>query len=65
MKRQITFKSALCVFITFMYNVGWAQVPMSENDVIASDGTLRFYRLAIPVTRSAYEQDLGSSYDNV
>ena len=32
---------------------------------ISGDGTMRFYRLAIPVTKSAYEQDLGSSSDKV
>lgn len=34
-------------------------------DALPGDGTLRFYRLAIPVTLSAYENDLGESYDRV
>ncbi|MBQ2123501.1 MAG: family 20 glycosylhydrolase [Bacteroidaceae bacterium] len=34
-------------------------------DALPGDGTLRFYRLAIPVTESAYEQDLKGSKDNV
>ena len=34
-------------------------------DALPGDGTLRFYRLAIPVTKSAYEQDLDSNNDKV
>lgn len=32
---------------------------------IPSDNTLRYYRLAIPVTRSAYAEDLDGDYNNV
>ncbi len=38
---------------------------VTSADALPGDGTLRFYRLAIPVTESAYEEDLGSSYDKV
>ncbi|MBR5847493.1 MAG: family 20 glycosylhydrolase [Bacteroidaceae bacterium] len=38
---------------------------VTSADALPGDGTLRFYRLAIPVTKSAYEQDLESSNDNV
>ena len=34
-------------------------------DALPGDGTLRFYRLAIPVTKSAYEEDLDSNKDKV
>jgi sialidase-1 len=34
-------------------------------DALPGDGTLRFYRLAIPVTQSAYETDLDSDNDKV
>ena len=38
---------------------------VTSADALPGDGTLRFYRLAIPVTKSAYEEDLESSYDKV
>ena len=38
---------------------------VTSADALPGDGTLRFYRLAIPVTESAYEEDLGGSYDRV
>ena len=38
---------------------------VTSVDALPGDGTLRFYRLAIPVTKSAYTEDLGESYDNV
>lgn len=38
---------------------------VTSVDALPGDGTLRFYRLAIPVTLSAYQEDLGESYDNV
>ena len=38
---------------------------VTSTDALPGDGTLRFYRLAIPVTKSAYDEDLGSSYDKV
>ena len=40
-------------------------VEVTTEDALPGDGTLRFYRLAIPVTLSAYTEDLGKSYDNV
>ena len=44
---------------------GGDDIEVSTEDALPGDGTLRFYRLAIPVTMSAYTEDLGSSYDNV
>ena len=38
---------------------------VTSADALPGDGTLRFYRLAIPVTESAYEQDLESNNDKV
>ena len=38
---------------------------VTSADALPGDGTLRFYRLAIPVTKSAYEQDLESNNDKV
>ena len=37
----------------------------SAVEVIPGDNVLRYYRLALPVTVSAFEQDLGSDYGNV
>ncbi len=34
-------------------------------DALPGDGTMRFYRLAIPVTKSAFENDLESNNDKV
>ncbi|MBQ5908811.1 MAG: exo-alpha-sialidase, partial [Bacteroidaceae bacterium] len=38
---------------------------VTSADALPGDGTLRFYRLAIPVTKSAFDTDLGGSYDRV
>lgn len=65
MKQQTILKSTLCFLIAIMCSAVWAQASVSGDNTIAEDGTLRFYRLAIPVTKSAYEQDLGSSNDKV
>ena len=37
----------------------------SVSGSIPSDNTLRYYRLAIPVTRTAYVEDLDEDYNNV
>ena len=37
----------------------------SSAETIPGDNVLRFYRLAIPVTKSAYEEDLESHYNTV
>ena len=41
------------------------QSESTVPDALPGDGVLRFYRLAIPVTRSAYEQDLDGDYNKV
>lgn len=51
--------------MALMCSVTWAQTSTSKGDALAGDGMLRFYRLAIPVTWSAYEQDLGGDYKQV
>ena len=38
---------------------------VTSADALPGDGTLRFYRLAIPVTASAYAEDLDSNNDKV
>ena len=42
-----------------------ANVRSTASNSIPSDNTLRYYRLAIPVTRSAYVEDLDEDYNNV
>ena len=37
----------------------------SAEEAIPGDNVLRFYRLAIPVTKSAFEEDLNSDYCTV
>ena len=37
----------------------------SAGEVIPGDNVLRYYRLALPVTVSAFKQALGSDYGNV
>ena len=38
---------------------------ITSMDALPGDGVLRFYRLAIPVTKSAFECDLDGNYENV
>ncbi len=42
-----------------------ANVRSTASSSIPSDNTLRYYRLAIPVTHSAYVEDLDENYNNV
>ena len=50
--------------ILFFFILGTGLVSAQENN-IPGDNVLRYYRLAIPVTLSAYEQDLNSDYSAV
>lgn len=52
------------VILFFFFLLGTGLVSAQENN-IPGDNVLRYYRLAIPVTLSAYEQDLNSDYDAV
>ena len=65
MNRPTILRNALCLLMALMCSVTWAQTSTSKGDALAGDGMLRFYRLAIPVTWSAYEQDLGGDYKQV
>ena len=45
--------------------VSVAQTRGVAKDAIPGDNTLRYYRLALPVTVSAFEEDFAGDYDNV
>ena len=49
----------------FGQDFGSTDTRASVSGSIPSDNTLRYYRLAIPVTYSAYVEDLGEDYNNV
>jgi hypothetical protein len=51
------------IIIFFLFAISLS--VCAQEGRIPGDNVLRFYRLAIPVTRSAYEEDLGSDYNNV
>lgn len=55
----------LSVFNTLGQDQMLVNTRASVSDIIPSDNTLRYYRLAIPVTRSAYVEDLDENYNNV
>ena len=64
MNSRNILKAILFLFIITSTSLStWAKVPI--NDALPGDNTLRFYRLAIPVTKSAYEQDLENNMDMV
>ena len=63
MKKQSLLKALLCLLIGIVCQPTWAET--TNQDALPGDGILRFYRLAIPVTKSAYEKDLDSSNDKV
>lgn len=49
----------------FLFTATMAQTRGVANNAIPGDNNMRYYRLALPVTVSAYQQDLGSDYNNV
>lgn len=55
----------LSAFNTFGQDLMSVNTRASVFGSIPSDNTLRYYRLAIPVTRSAYVEDLDEDYNNV
>ena len=55
----------LSAFNTFGQDLMSVNTRASVSGSIPSDNTLRYYRLAIPVTRSAYVEDLDEDYNNV
>lgn len=44
---------------------GVARVRSAVDNAIPGDNVLRFYRLALPVTNSAFEDDFGADYNEV
>ena len=56
---------AVFVFCLFFVAFATAQTRGVAKDAIPGDNNMRYYRLALPVTVSAYQQDLGSDYNNV
>ena len=58
--RTILFAVAL-----FGFAFAGAQTRAVVNNAIPSDNMLRYYRLALPVTVSAFEEDFGRDYNKV
>ena len=56
------FAFALCLFCVAFAT---AQTRAVVNNAIPGDNNLRYYRLALPVTVSASENDFGGDYNNV
>lgn len=52
-------------FLMFVVTLATAQTRGVAQNAIPGDNNIRYYRLALPVTVSAYQQDLGSDYNNV
>ena len=53
------------VFLTMGMSVVANDARQTVYDAIPGDGILRYYRLALPITRSAFEQDLESDMEQV
>ena len=56
--------------LVFLFSLFWiafatAQTRGTAKDAIPGDNNLRYYRLALPVTLSAFQNDHDSDYDNV
>ena len=58
---RLKFTILLCILFAF----ATAQTRGVAQNAIPGDNNMRYYRLALPVTVSAYQQDLGSDYNNV
>ena len=52
-------------FLMFIATFATAQTRGVAQSAIPGDNNIRYYRLALPVTVSAFEQDLGSDYNKV
>ena len=55
----------LSVSNIFGQDFGSIDTRASVSNSIPGDNTMRYYRLAIPVTRTAYVEDLDENYNNV
>ena len=53
---------AVCMFLVAFAT---AQTRAVVNNAIPGDNSMRYYRLALPVTVSAFQYDLNSDYNNV
>ena len=62
MKHIRIFILTICLFVVALAT---AQTRGVADGAIPGDNKLRYYRLALPVTVSAFEEDLGSDYNNV
>ena len=58
-------KFAVVAFLLFVATLATAQTRAVVNNAIPGDNNLRYYRLALPVTASAFQEDFGSDYNNV
>ena len=58
MRRQF-----VCLMLALIGCIAYANSKTDETATLPGDGVLRFYRLAIPITESAFECDLDSDYD--
>ena len=52
-------------FTLFLLSFATAQTRGVANNAIPGDNTMRYYRLALPITLSAFQQDLESDYNKV
>ena len=62
---MVKIRFTLLAFLLFVVTLATAQTRGVAKDAIPGDNNLRYYRLALPVTVSAYQQDFGSDYNNV
>ena len=58
-------RGAVFAFFMFVVTLAAAQTRGVAKDAIPGDNNVRYYRLALPVTVSAYQQDFGGDYNNV
>ena len=56
---------AIFVFMLILAAFATAQTRGVAQNAIPADNKVRYYRLALPVTVSAFEKDLGSDYNKV
>lgn len=62
--KKLTF-IILLFFPSFISAQGVAGVRSAVDNAVPGDNVLRFYRLALPVTNSAFEEDFSADYNEV
>jgi len=62
---KFKFMILICLLLPLQLLAQGIGATRSAEEAIPGDNVLRFYRLAIPVTRSALEKDLDSDYGTV